>query len=162
HVGRASQSAMPIDAVQESLHRTGTWDQQWERWVAFVRTCIHGPTSQIVEAMKSGHETWTMRFTAAAVLSRKPDDPETCFYAHMTILDSLWKSEWRNLVEPDFERVVVESWSRITNEMRFALRNPSTTVPAIQGAINDPLTSGCRKVARIIDAARDAVSTRLP
>ncbi len=110
--------------------------------------------------VNSNRSIWTV---GALFLSLREDvQVEDRLIGNMILVASAGASNWRREVESEIERVVVGGWSRIASpSQRFNLVSPAANAPRILEAAAAQ-TSGLKKAAQVLLAAKDAVAVVVP
>ena len=99
--------------------------------------------------------------SALGVLRQSEPSPNDVWAAGFYLLNALIGLKQRtSRVEKALEDLIVTSWKFALERQRFLLRQPSSTVPAIETALSSGL-SGCAKVACILLACEDAISLEI-
>lgn len=153
--------AAPLETWQADIQQAGVTEELLGSWMHLADPA-EGTEEQAFLVLRSTGE-FVLRFAAAVRIAASSRSPDKCFYAHLTLFNSISQLPrgWDKDVEAHLEHVVVLSWRRLVDENRFALRTPALSAPLIREACDDP-SSGMTKVARVLLAARAAVSVRLP
>jgi len=152
----------PLSKWAEDAKRHGLLDDRLKVWLGCVSQLVTASESDLVAAMKDTQASMDCRSVAALLLSADESlDPENRLYADVGLLAppdlfGLWQED----VERNIASLVSNGWSRAIVAYRFALRSPNLTGPAITNACGDE-AKGLKKAARVILAARMAVSVRI-
>jgi hypothetical protein len=103
-----------------------------------------------------------IRQSAALAIAAFATDPDELMYAHLSLFGLYEQSPWRGAMERHIERIVARSWMTVARDRRFTLLAAFRTAPQIEAACADTSSTGLKKVARILDCARTAVTLRIP
>jgi hypothetical protein len=116
--------------------------------------------TELRRAAKTNNNTWSV---GALFLSLTQDLPvKDLLIANMILVASAGVSNWRREIESEIEKVVVGNWLRIASpSQRFNLISPPTNAPRVLQAAAAQ-TSGLKKAAQVLLAAKDAVGVVLP
>jgi hypothetical protein len=161
-VSERKKQMAPLSKWAEDAQRYGLSDDRLKVWFDCVSQLVNASESDLVRAMKDTQASMDCRSVAALLLSADESlDPENRFYADVGLIapPDLY-GLWREDVEKNIASLVSRGWSRAIVVSRFALRSPNLTVPAIANACGDA-AKGLKKAARVILAARMAVSVRI-
>ena len=111
-------------------------------------------------AAKTNSNIWSV---GALFLSLRQDLPvKDRLIANMILVASAGVSNWRREIESEIEKVVVGNWLRIASpSQRFILISPATNAPRVLQA-SAAQTSGLKKSAQVLLAAKNAVGVVLP
>jgi len=132
-----------------------------EHWLDYAETGFKRNEPNLVQTMKNNDSPGDARLIAAILVSADESvDPESLFYSNLLLLSppDLF-GLWREDVEDDLTTLIVNAWSRVIANHRALLLSPGLTVPSIRAACDDQ-SRGLENVARILLAARLALSTR--
>jgi len=161
-VSEGKRQTAPLSRWSEDAQRSGLLDDRLKGWFDCVSQLVDASEYELVRTMKDIRASTDCRSVAALLLSADESlDPENRFYADVGLLvpPDLY-GLWREDVEKDIASLVSNGWSTAIVASRFALRSPNLTVPAITNACGDK-AKGLKKAARVILAARMAVSVRI-
>jgi hypothetical protein len=161
-VSEGKKQMVPLSTWAADARRHGLLDDRLTMWFECVAKLFGANESDLLRAMKDTHASMDCRSVAALLLSAEESlDPENRFYADVGLL---WSPDlfglWSEDVERDIESFISRGWSRAIVACRFALRSPNFNAPAIADACGDK-AKGLKKAARVILAARLAVSVRI-
>ncbi|MEK6303710.1 MAG: hypothetical protein AABO41_23645 [Acidobacteriota bacterium] len=161
-VSERRQQRAPLSRWSEDAQRSGLLDDRLKVWFDCVSHLVDASESDLVRAMKDIQASMDCRSVAALLLTADESlDPENRFYADVALLAppdlyGLWCED----VENNIASLVSNAWSRLIVTCRFSLQSPNLTCPAIANACGDN-AKGLKKAARVILAARMAVSARI-
>jgi len=152
-----------VRGCRKALGAASLMDAETQRILDGIDTMIAKPSEDLLPALQGQTDLPGETRVFAATRLAKPDaaSPNTLFYAHMILFDFFRQSTWRQLIEPDLERIVVGSWNHVVRHQSFLLQAPRRCGPVIQSLCSDD-THGWGKVARILLAAFSGVNVRIP
>ena len=112
--------------------------------------------------LSNGNADRGNRLLAAAHMCDDMEElPERLFYAQSNLVDTLSYGLMGNNLFDELVYIVTRTWLKKT-ENRFLLQRPQYTVPQIEEACNEKDVSPTQKTAKILLAASQAVSRRMP
>lgn len=103
-----------------------------------------------------------LRYVAALnISSRKLMKPVIRLYADFLLVLVLKSFPWIEEISSDLEQLISKNWKQVASNQSFALISPRLSTPAIIDACED-LSTGLKKAARILLAAKNAVQLSIP
>lgn len=157
-ISKGSTITSQLEAWRNSLD---TEDTSIREWLDLVREAIRWTWSEAVKGLRDEGAAASFRSVAALrVCLEESAPPDELFYAHLILLTRAP----RGLSDVDSAGHLAELISRQWLEkirVPALLRNPRSTVPAIEAATTAP-ANGAAKAARILVAASDAVNVLVP
>jgi len=154
---------IPLSQWQADISSHEIWRNSTEvrQWMDFVSQSSPVNIRELkASVVNSNRSIWTV---GALFLSLREDvQVEDRLIGNMILVASAGASNWRREVESEIERVVVGGWSRIASpSQRFNLVSPAANAPRILEAAAAQ-TSGLKKAAQVLLAAKDAVAVVVP
>ncbi len=150
-----------IPKWKEDAQKNNLLSDKLINWFDFIEDSLEKTALELNEIMTTGKESGK-RLVAALVLSVKHKiSPNDVFYAHIFLFNYVSQLIWGTAIEVFLENIVSHIWTSIANSQLFALLSPKITAAQILGACSDS-SGGFRKVAKILLAARNSVSLRIP
>ncbi|HYJ88785.1 MAG TPA: hypothetical protein VEW46_22165 [Pyrinomonadaceae bacterium] len=100
------------------------------------------------------------RALAAVVASARTDmDPENRFYANALLTITDLNRTWQEATEATIAKLVVNCWTKVAKNERFALKSPTLNAPTILAARADEAATGLANAARVLLVAVDPAFT---
>jgi hypothetical protein len=112
------------------------------------------------EEMNTDHVEGRLAAQINFVATRYDFQPDEVFVAALLMIQSIKPSNLKLDVAPILAGWLRSRWQHAIAEQRFLLRTPSSSIPAIEAALQDTSTS-LGFSARLLVAAKDAATTRL-
>lgn len=156
--------ALPVAAWRDDARSSGLLDPDLDEYLDFVESAVNEEDSHLRKSLDKPDEPGERKLIASLVLSyRNSLSPEDRFVAntHLVLTGGAY-AMWREETEDIVGNLVAGGWKGVTEQQRFSLSAPSLTVPNILSAVLDNSTSGLQKAAKVLLAARSAVSVRFP
>ncbi len=132
----------------------------FDDYFQFIQDAPKKSTQELIHLMKVGRTE--IRCIAALIISsRELIKPVYRLYAEFSLVHMMKIFPWIEAVEMDIEQIISRNWKRVITQQSFALLTPRTNIPIIAKACSDP-SKGLKKSAKILLAARNAVSLLIP
>ena len=151
-----------LSSWKDELGKHDILTERVEEWIDQVEETFLKDAFGMRKTLTDPLESAQKRRLAAIALSKVKDlDPEVRFYANsIFVTDRSWLL-WSNEIGSKIEEMVVTAWKDISNNQRFALVTPQSTVPKILKSCEDPSHKGFGKAAKVLLTATEAIRLRV-
>jgi tetratricopeptide (TPR) repeat protein len=163
-LGNNKPFTLPVDRWREDAGANGLFDPNIKAYLDFVGRAIDEEDSYLRKLLDEPDEPAERKLIASLVLShRRSLTSEDRFVVNTNlVVTGNAYAMWRQVTEDIVCNLVTDGWKAVTELQRISLSTPTLTVPNILSAILDNSTSGLKKAAKVLLAARFAVNVRLP